>query len=160
MLDGVGAPMTRVHLVRHGEAGAVPDSGERPLTDAGRAEVERLARWCADNAVRPESILHSGILRAAQTARILADALEPPGGVRVVRGLAPDDDPRPQRDELLHADAEVLVVTHLPLVGELAAALTGAAAALPFATAEIVTLEREGAGYRIAGGWRPGVTGG
>jgi len=152
--------MTRVHLVRHGEAAPAIGGGERPLTDAGRADVGRLARWCAANGVRPESIVHSGILRAEQTARILADELAPPGGVRAVRGLAPDDDPLRQRDELLHGDADVLVVTHLPLVGELAAALTGAGSAQPFATAELVILERTDGGFRVAGGWRPGATDG
>jgi phosphohistidine phosphatase len=149
----------RIFLVRHGEAAPPAAGGERPLTDAGRGDVERLARWCAGNGVRPVSIVHSGILRAAQTAAILADALAPPGGVRAVRGLAPDDDPRMQRDELVHADADVLVVTHLPFVGELAAALTGAAGALPFATAELAILERSPGGFRVAGGWRPGATG-
>lgn len=148
----------RVHLVRHGEASPVNADGERPLTDAGRADAGRLASWCVQNGVRPETILHSGILRAEQTARILAEALDPPGGVRVVKGLTPDDDPARQRDELLHTDAEVLVVTHLPLVGELAAALTGTGIALPFATAEIVTLERSGDRFQVAGGWRPSAT--
>lgn len=146
----------RVYLARHGEAAPAAANGERPLTDAGRADVEELARWCADNGVRPDSIVHSGILRAAQTAQILADALAPRGGVRAVRGLAPDDDPGLQRDELLHAGGNVLVVTHLPLVGELAAALTGSASAIPFATAELAILERTPNGFRVAGGWRPG----
>lgn len=150
----------RVHLVRHGEAVPASEDGERPLTARGRADVADLARWCKDNGVRPASIVHSGILRAEQTARILADALDPAGGVRAVRGLAPGDDPARGRDELLHVDEEVLVVTHLPLVGDLAAALTGAAGALPFATAEIVILEKDGARFRVAGGWRPSATAG
>lgn len=147
--------VTRVHLVRHGEAAPASADGERPLTDTGRADVLRLARWCATNSVRPAAIVHSGILRAEQTARILADALDPPGGIRAVRGLAPDDDPARQRDELLHTDEELLVVTHLPLVGELAAALTGTSSALPFTTAELVTLERDSGAFRVVAGWRP-----
>jgi phosphohistidine phosphatase len=150
----------RVHLVRHGEAAPASADGERPLTARGRADVADLARWCAASGLKPASIVHSGILRAAQTAQILADALAPPGGVRVARGLAPDDDPGFPRDELLHADAEVLVVTHLPFIGELAAALTGGGAAPAFATAELVILERTPGGFRVGGGWRPSATGG
>ena len=75
--------------MRHGEAcDAVVDSA-RPLTTEGRADIGRLAEWCAGNGVAPQKIRHSGILRAAQTAEILGARLAPSSGVRAVRGLAP-----------------------------------------------------------------------
>ena len=147
--------MTRVHLVRHGEAAPASADGERPLTDTGRADVLRLARWCEQNAVRPAAIVHSGILRAEQTARILADVLDPPGGVRAVRGLAPDDDPSTWAEELKHEPASTMLVAHMPLLGELSALLLGTGAGTSFATAQIACFERDAAGFRLVATWSP-----
>lgn len=145
----------RVSLVRHGEAAPAASDGERPLTAAGRDEVARLAEWCAGNGVAPRQIRHSGILRAAQTAEILAARLDPPDGTIAVRGLAPDDDPSKWQHELPHETDDVLLVTHMPLVGELASLLAGRRGSIPFAPAEIACLEPDGAAFRVVAGWRP-----
>lgn len=148
----------RVFLVRHGEAADAIVDADRPLTAAGRTQAERLAIWCAANDALPDEIRHSGLLRAAQTAEILAARLSPPGGVRVARGLAPDDDPRPWAGELPHETASPMLVTHMPFVGELAALLASRRAPLAFATAEIAVLERDGARFRLVATWKPGAT--
>jgi phosphohistidine phosphatase len=145
----------RISLVRHGEAAPAANDGERPLTAAGRAEVARLAEWCAANGVLPRQIRHSGILRAAQTAEILAARLEPPGGTIAVKGLAPDDDPSKWQHELPHETEDVLLVTHMPLVGEVAALLAGRRGAAPFAPGEIACFEPDGAVFRVVASWRP-----
>lgn len=145
----------RVSLVRHGEAAPAANDGERPLTPAGRDQVARLADWCATNGVLPHQIRHSGILRAAQTAEILAARLDPPGGTIAVRGLAPDDDASAWLHELPHETADVLLVTHMPLVGELAALLAGRRGSTPFSPAEISCLEQTGTAFRVVAGWRP-----
>jgi phosphohistidine phosphatase len=156
--DGVGPLVMRVYLVRHGEATDPMVDPERPLTAAGRTSVERLAIWCAANDVAPAAVRHSGILRARQTAEILAARLSPAAGARVARGLSPDDDPGPWLDELVHETGSPMLVTHMPFVGELAALLTGRRAPLGFATAEIAVLEREDGKFRLVETWRPGAT--
>jgi phosphohistidine phosphatase len=149
----------RVFLVRHGEAAPLATSDvDRPLTAAGRASVHKLAAWCAANGVAPDEIRHSGLLRAEQTAEILAARLAPPDGVRAVRGLAPDDDARLVADELRHETTSPLIVTHMPFIGELTALLAGWRSPLAFTTAEIACLERDGAKFRIAASWRPPAT--
>ena len=144
----------RVFVVRHGEAADVP--GERPLTAAGRAEVARLALWCKTEGVAPHEIRHSGILRAAETAEILAARLAPPGGVSAARGLAPGDDPEPWKFELGLETDPLMLVTHMPFVSGLVALLTGARIAPSFATAEIACFERTGDDFRLVASWRPG----
>jgi phosphohistidine phosphatase len=153
--DGVGPLVMRVHLVRHGEAAAAPVDGDRPLTAAGRDGVARLAAWCAASGVQPAEIRHSGILRAAQTAAILAARLAPPGGTRSVRGLAPDDEAGPVAAELLHETETVLIVTHMPLVGELAALLADRRTPIPFVPAQIACFDRVGPGFRLKEIWSP-----
>jgi phosphohistidine phosphatase len=71
------------------------DCVSRPLTQAGRLAVERIAGWAAAADIRPDEIAHSGKLRAEQTAEILADYLMPAKGSTMRRGLGPDDDVRP-----------------------------------------------------------------
>ena len=146
----------RVHLVRHGEAASAPVDGDRPLTAAGRDDVGRLAAWCAAHDVHPAEIRHSGILRAAQTAAILAARLAPPGGVRSVRGLAPDDDPAALAADLVHETETILLVTHMPLVGEVAALLDGRRTPVGFVPGQIACFERAGEGFRLAETWSPG----
>ncbi len=146
----------RVFLVRHGEACDAMVDPARPLTDAGKGDVARLAEWCAANDVAPQKIRHSGILRAAQTAEILAARLAPSSGVRAVRGLAPDDDPGTWAEELKHEPASTMLVAHMPLLGELAALLLGTGAAASFATAQIACFERDAAGFRLTATWSPG----
>lgn len=48
-----------------------PDS-ERPLTDRGREQFLALAQWIVSRGIVPEQIVHSTLLRAVETADILA----------------------------------------------------------------------------------------
>jgi phosphohistidine phosphatase len=155
--DGVGPLVMRVFLVRHGEACDAIVDPARPLTDAGRDEIARLAEWCAANGVAPQKIRHSGILRAAQTAEILGARLAPSSGVRAVRGLAPDDHADVCAEELKHEPASTMLVTHMPFVGELAALLVGSRAPASFATGSIACFDREGEEFRLAATWSPGA---
>jgi phosphohistidine phosphatase len=113
----------QVYLVRHGEAISAEVDPSRPLTPPGRVAVERMAAWAATADIRPDEILHSGKLRAEQTAEILADYLMPPRGTSVRRGLSPDDDVRPVADSLASGHQTLMIVGHLPFLGRLASHL-------------------------------------
>lgn len=110
-------------LVRHGEATSKEENPERPLTGEGRRGVERLACWAAAAGIRPDRIVHSGKLRAGQTAEILAQHLDPQNGVIVRAGLDPNDDPGPLADSLVEIDRPLLLVGHLPFLGRLVSRL-------------------------------------
>jgi phosphohistidine phosphatase len=112
-----------VYLVRHGEAVSAEVDPSRPLTQAGRLAVERIAGWAAAADIRPDEVLHSGKLRAEQTAEILADYLMPAKGAAVRRGLGPDDDVRPLADSLAGTDHRLMIVGHLPFLGRLVSQL-------------------------------------
>jgi phosphohistidine phosphatase len=116
-------PRKIVYLVHHGEAVSKDEDPARPLTQAGWLAVERIAGWAAAADVRPDEIVHSGKLRAEQTAEILADYLMPAKGTSIRRGLGPDDDVRPLADSLAAADRTLMVVGHLPFLGRLVSQL-------------------------------------
>lgn len=68
-----------LHLLRHAHAGDWstwdgPDA-ERPLTDKGRNQAERLGRFLADRDFTPDLVITSPKARALETADIVARAL-------------------------------------------------------------------------------------
>ena len=112
------------YLARHGEAVADLIDPSRPLTGPGREDVERVAHLAVEKAVQVSVIYHSGILRAGQTAEIYADHLAPDGGVRVMAGLRPEDNPSVAAAELAVAESPVMLVGHLPHLNRLASLLS------------------------------------
>jgi phosphohistidine phosphatase len=112
------------YLARHGEAMADLIDPRRPLTRAGREDVDRVARQAAQKAVEVLVIYHSGILRAAQTAEIFARRLAPGGGIQTMSGLRPDNDPSLAAAELVDAANPVMLVGHLPHLNRLASLLS------------------------------------
>ena len=58
----------KLYLVQHGEACAEDVDPERPLTAQGRADVERLAAFLQQAGIQVGRVIHSGKLRAEQTA--------------------------------------------------------------------------------------------
>ena len=69
----------KLYLLRHGIADW-PDwdrsDDERPLTEKGKKEMRRMAKFLRDLKVRPARILSSPLPRAWQTAEIAAEHLE------------------------------------------------------------------------------------
>jgi len=122
--------MTQLCFLRHADAGdpeawTRPDA-ERPLSDKGKRQADRLARFLESTAFRPDAILTSPKIRAEQTARPVADhlgvglAIEPRLG-------APFD--LPTLEAILHdaGDPErPIVVGHDPDFSDLVAELMGA----------------------------------
>jgi phosphohistidine phosphatase len=85
--------MKRLYLVRHGiavdHADAKGPDGSRPLTGKGRKRFARAARAFAKDAGTIDLILTSPLVRAVQTAEILAAAVDH-GEVDVLEELDPN----------------------------------------------------------------------
>ena len=90
-----------VYLLRHGEARSEQEDPARPLNEAGQAAVERVARRFAALEPRLNSISHSGVLRARQTAEILAAHVREAPPLQARDGLRPLDAVAPVADWLL-----------------------------------------------------------
>ena len=112
-----------VYLVRHGDAVAAAENPARPLSRAGREAVEQIARLARERQVEVSAIYHSGILRAQETAEILAKHLKPRSGVKAISGLSRDDDPVVGKAELEAATAPIMLVGHLPYMNRLVSLL-------------------------------------
>jgi phosphohistidine phosphatase len=121
----------QLYLLRHADAGdpmAWPgDDDERPLSAKGRRQARRLGSLLADIGWRPDVILTSPKVRAADTARLVGRAVD----------VKPDADDRLASafelgdiGSLLAAHPEarrVVLVGHDPDFSAVASTLTGAA---------------------------------
>ena len=115
--------MTYVCLMQHGEAVSKEIDPNRPLSDKGREETEKIAKYLATIGFKPDKIIHSTKLRAKQTAEILAEHLKPVKGVEEVEGLEPKADPRMWYEKLATTKENIVVVGHLPHISKLASLL-------------------------------------
>lgn len=142
-----------VYLMRHGEAVAEAEDPRRPLTRRGRDQVERVCRRAVVDGLRVSQVLHSGKLRARETAEILAHCAEPAAGVREIEGLDPRADPFIAKAEIEVRDKTVVLVGHMPHLGRLASLLlTGEPDREPHSlvTAGLLHLTKNGT-WKIAG---------
>ena len=113
----------RLYLVQHGDAVPEQVDPQRPLSAAGRRQVEAIARLLASAGVRPARTAHSGKLRAEQTAELLAMACAPDSVVEAAAGLSPNDPVKPVARMVASLSADTMLVGHLPFMGRLAGRL-------------------------------------
>lgn len=147
-----------IYLMQHGVATSEEEDPSRPLTPAGRDSVERVSARARLAGVRADRCVHSGKVRAEQTARILGDALG--ASVQAHPGLNPSDPVQPMADWLaaqrrLSPEGAIVVVGHLPFLDRLASLLvTGHddAHAVRFQNAALVRLvpKDTASGYSVA----------
>lgn len=113
-----------VYLVQHAKALSKEENPDRPLSEEGRLELERMAEFLA---AQPDVVIgriwNSGKTRAAQTAELLADRLNPPLGVRSAEGLSPMDKPQIWAERVKEMSQDVMLVGHLPHLDRLSSLL-------------------------------------
>jgi phosphohistidine phosphatase len=139
----------RLYLVQHGEAKREEEDPSRPLTENGEVNVERVAEFLARAGVKVDGILHSGRLRAAQTAEMLARHLRPSKGVESAEGLDPLADPSIWAEKLREVDEDLMLVGHLPHLAKLVSLLTAGSPEpqiVEFRYGEVVCLEKKTSG--------------
>lgn len=148
-----GESIVDFYLVRHGEAVSETLDPRRPLTPAGREEVERVAQLAAQRKIAVSAIFHSGILRAQQTAEIFAEALGPAIKVQKITGLLPQDDPAIAKAEMDVSEQPIMLVGHLPHMNRLVSLLIHGnpdREVVAFSPATVVCCSRSGSDWKIA----------
>jgi phosphohistidine phosphatase len=113
----------KLYLVQHGEACSKEVDPERPLTDRGREDIERLAAFLGRAGVEVERVIHSGKLRAAQTADLLAAAVAPFVELEVDERIHPNDDPQAIDWQQQTGGRDAMLVGHLPFMARLVSLL-------------------------------------
>ncbi|MBI5083300.1 MAG: histidine phosphatase family protein [Acidobacteria bacterium] len=141
-----------IYLLRHGiaeEGRTGMRDVDRPLTEDGRRRLRTTLKRASEAGVNPALILTSPYLRARQTTEIALKILAPGAVVLETGALTPGSDPAAAWDEIrLHRDhAQILLSSHEPLCGLLAAFLLGAPQVrLDFKKGAIVRIDVDSAG--------------
>jgi len=138
-----------LYLVRHGVAAERgdewPDDAKRPLVPRGIARLRRSVRGLHALGVRFDIILTSPLVRAKQTADLLAAGLPGKPTVKILDALAPGHTPGSLMAQLARTARRrrIALVGHEPSLGELAAHLIGAGRALPFKKGGVCRIDVE-----------------
>ena len=134
----------KIVIMRHGDAviGA-DDDAARALTATGRQQSRNMANWLQSQLPQVDLVLVSPYLRAQQTWQTIGDLF---GEVRVdvLDELVPHGHADPVADYLRALEGEVenlLVISHLPLVGYLVADLCPVQTPPMFVTSAMVAVE-------------------
>lgn len=111
----------RLYLVRHAKAAPGDPDELRPLTPEGREQARLLGERLAGE--RPDAVVTSPLLRARETAEVLARAcgLEAVPDERLAPGATSGD----ARLAAAGLGERIVLVGHQPDFGRIAAALTG-----------------------------------
>jgi phosphohistidine phosphatase len=137
----------RLFLVRHAHALDGLDDAARPLSAKGRAQVKRLGKFLrASGAFAPDEIWHSPLVRARDTAALLARALRSAAPLRAVTGLRSADDPRRIARRLAKTRRALALVGHEPHLSALASLLVAGEAEPPILEMKkcaVLALERD-----------------
>ena len=112
-------------LMQHGEALSKQDNPERPLSARGQVDVDKLGEFLSRAGIRVERIIHSGKLRAMQTAEIMANNLAC-NKVEQSELINPNDNVSVFFDSLSSQQEDQLVVGHLPFMARLVSHACGA----------------------------------
>jgi len=109
----------KLYLVQHGEACAKGVDPERPLTEQGKTDVERLAVFLKRAGVKVERVIHSQKLRARQTAETLASTIAAAVELEESGMINPDDNTKAFDWQSESWNIDTLVVGHLPFMSKL-----------------------------------------
>jgi phosphohistidine phosphatase len=150
-------PPSELYLVRHAIAAERgpewPDDTKRPLTERGIRRFKEVVAGLHALGVEVDEIFTSPLVRAKQTAELLAAGLDGKPLVRILEALAPEHSPAAAVTQLAKAARRrrVAAVGHEPGLGELAAHLIGAQRALPFRKGAVCRIDMQEIGAQRPG---------
>lgn len=111
----------KLYLVQHTRPKPKEEDPERPLSDEGRLDATKMAKFLSKLEIK--TIIHSGKLRAQQTAEIFADSLK--AEVKKEGDLEPLSSPKVWHQKLQNQTEDLMIVGHLPHLEKLASLLVG-----------------------------------
>jgi phosphohistidine phosphatase len=114
----------QLYIIRHADAVDADEDELRPLSVRGREEIQRLARFLKGNrSLEVGEIWHSPLVRARQTARLLAAGLGWRAPMSEVAELQPESDPGDVLGKLKKTEQSVAIFGHEPHLSALASLL-------------------------------------
>ena len=142
----------KLYLIQHGQALSKEEDPRRPLSEKGKLQTERMAAFMRSKGIEAGVLWHSKKLRAVQTAKIIARAIE---GISVIErdDINPLDPPDSFPARIRETGRDLIIVGHLPFLSKLTSLLLAGLQEyeiVSFVNSGIVCLERRDV-WRI--GW-------
>ncbi|HLD16362.1 MAG TPA: phosphohistidine phosphatase SixA [Coxiellaceae bacterium] len=109
----------KFYCVRHGDTVSTLVDPDRPLSEAGRAGIVRVARSLKKAGIILPHLIHSPKLRAQQTAQIIVDEV---GAERTTETKSKLDDTDSAMDwatEINLWEEDTMMIGHLPFISQL-----------------------------------------
>jgi phosphohistidine phosphatase len=134
----------KVFIIRHGHAvdeSPQLDDGQRYLSKKGRKGVRAVGRALREAGVEFDAILTSPLVRAVQTAELLAESLDFLEVIEVLPSLQPGVPPRVAAAELASRGVRVAVVGHEPGLSFLGGYLCGRPSFPPLRKGQVSLVE-------------------
>ncbi len=131
-------------MIRHASAVADAEVGSdeaRYLSASGRQDCRIVGRMLRDENVVFDAMLTSPLVRAVQTAELLADATDYLGVIEAHPGLRPGAVPRVVAHELPTRGVAVAVIGHEPTISLLGAFLVAQPGFVPFRKCQVCAIE-------------------
>lgn len=141
--------MFELYLIRHAvaeERGPEwPDDGKRPLTEDGIARMKKAAKGLKRLDVQLDVVMSSPLVRARQTAEVVAGVFDPKPPIVLTTALAPGGRYSDLLSDL-HKQVRrtrIALVGHEPDLGRLAARLAGSRRAFEFKKGGVCRIDVE-----------------
>lgn len=116
----------KIILAHHANCFTVEQNPDRPLTDLGMAQADRIGRHLRAAGIEPRCILHSGRLWTRQTAERVAVAFGEPALARESSYPVFADSPlKPFLDDIAAANSDVVMTGHSEFLRRAGAVMTG-----------------------------------
>ena len=150
-------PPSEIYLVRHAIAAERgddwPDDTKRPLTEQGISKFKEAVSGLKELDAVIEEIFTSPLVRARQTADLLAAGVSGRPTVKLLDALGPGHPPATVMAQLAKSAKRrcIALVGHEPDLGELAAHLIGARRPLPFKKGGICRIDMASLSTKAAG---------
>lgn len=135
----------KLYLMRHGEALSAQADPERGLSNFGKEQITKIAKYLQQKGLMFDRIFHSNRKRARQTAEIMAQAITAETPLNLLENITPTDDPSLIIETINSWHEDTLVTSHLPFIPDLLTILTGQDAyltAITFEAGTIICLEK------------------
>lgn len=144
----------KLYLMRHGEAVHPAVDSRVPLSERGRGEVLSTAQQLKKKHAVIDGIWHSPKTRAAETAALMAEALQLDDQMLASQPELEPEGPAAAVAQKINAletsgrYAGLLIVSHMPFLPHLNAVLTGVRRETGFDTAALICLSRHNGAWQ------------
>jgi phosphohistidine phosphatase len=142
-----------IYLIRHAHALAGEDDALRPLSPKGKRQIRVMARFLHKSGrLKTREFWHSPLVRARDTAKLLAAGLDDRASLTEKSGMEPASDPTALAKRLTKQRNPVAIVGHEPHLSTLATLLLVGRAEQPLLVLKkcsIAALERKAGRWRL-----------